>query len=180
MSQPPFQPPPQQQPMQQTPQPPPMQGKTPKQKRFGFLAMAVTALISLGVGGAVTGTGDGTTAALPAPTVTETVTEPPVEGDAEPAPTVTVTEKAEPEAKPEPKGLGEGTYQIGTDAKPGRYKTTVPGDSPNCYWERTKDDSGEFGSIIANDNANPGARVSVTLKKGEFFSSNGCGTWVRQ
>ena len=41
-----------------------------------------------------------------------------------------------------------------------------------------KDDSGELDSIIANDNVNPGARVSITVKRGEFFNSNGCGTWT--
>lgn len=175
MSQPtqPFGP---QQPQHMQP-PPPMAVPPAKQKRFGWLALILTALISLGVGGAVGGGGPGTTAAVPAPTVTETVEAP--------APEVTVTETAaapepepEPKPKPEPEGLGEGTYEVGKDVKAGRYKTTVPADSFNCYWERSKDDSGD--SIIANDNANPGARVSVTIKNGEFFKSNGCGDWVRQ
>ena len=51
-------------------------------------------------------------------------------------------------------------------------------DSSGCYWARMKDDSGELDSIIANDNVNPGARVSITVKRGEFFNSNGCGTWT--
>jgi hypothetical protein len=34
-------------------------------------------------------------------------------------------------------------------------------------------------SIIANDNVNPGARASITVKSGEFFKSNDCGTWTR-
>ena len=48
-----------------------------------------------------------------------------------------------------------------------------------CYWERLKDDKGGLNSIIANDNVNPGGRASVTLKKGEFFNSHGCGTWKK-
>ena len=75
--------------------------------------------------------------------------------------------------------IGEGTYQIGVVAKPGRYKTTVPQNSSGCYWERTKDDSGDMDSIIANDNVNPGARASITVNSGEFFKSSGCGTWTR-
>jgi hypothetical protein len=106
MSQPPFQPPPQQpQPMQQTPQPPPMQGKPPKPKRFGFLAMAITALISLGVGGAVIGSGDGTTTAEPQPTVTVTTTAPPdvVEGGSEPEPEPKPTAEKPAAWNPKPK-----------------------------------------------------------------------------
>ena len=187
--QPPYgqQPPPGSQPLGPPPQPmAPMAvpTKPAKQKQFGWVALIVTALVSLGIGGAVAGASDTSTSAQPAPTVTVTETEEAPAGEAEPAPTVTVTKttkpEPEPEPEPEPDGLSEGTYEVGVDAKAGRYKTTVPDDSMNCYWQRTKDDSGEFGSIIANDNASPGSRVSVTLKKGEFFTSNGCGDWVRQ
>jgi hypothetical protein len=64
------------------------------------------------------------------------------------------------------------------DAKPGRYKTRVPQDSPVCYWEKLKDDSGEFDSVIANGEVNAGGRVSITVKRGEFFLSEDCGTWT--
>ncbi|WP_406385246.1 hypothetical protein [Streptomyces sp. NBC_01618] len=44
-------------------------------------------------------------------------------------------------------------------------------------WERAKDASGEFGSIIANNNLNgPGC---VTLNKGEYFKTNRCAEWKR-
>jgi len=46
-------------------------------------------------------------------------------------------------------------------------------------WERLKDDRGGLNSIIANDNVNPGARVSITVKRGEFFSSKDCGICTR-
>ena len=167
-----------QQPFGQPPPPPLPIGKPSKQKRFGFVALGLTALISLGVGGIVGG-GEGATTAGPAATATVTA-------EAEPAPTVTVTETGQPERapatkpKPAPKGLAEGTYQVGVDVDPGRYTTTVPSDSFGSYWTRAKDDSGELDSIIANANADAGARVSVTLKKGEFFTSNGCGDWARQ
>jgi hypothetical protein len=54
-----------------------------------------------------------------------------------------------------------------------------PPDSSGCYWERTKDDSGDTDSIIANDTVNPGTRASITVNSGEFFKSSGCGTWTR-
>ena len=75
--------------------------------------------------------------------------------------------------------MDEGTYEIGVDAEPGRYKTRVPEDSSGCYWEKMKDDSGGFNSLIANGEVNPGGRVSITLKRGEFFNSEDCGTWTR-
>lgn len=159
--------------------PPPVAPKPPRRGAPWWLA-GLLAVLWLGSCMAYAGAGDDTAAApAPGPTVTETVEVPGASA------TETVTAKpAAPKstkpAAPEPAELGEGTYEVGVDVDAGRYKTTVPGDSLNCYWERTKDDSGDFGSIIANDNADPGARVSVTIKRGEFFTSNGCGDWARQ
>lgn len=46
---------------------------------------------------------------------------------------------------------GSGTLEVGTDVKPGTYRTT--GDSDGmCYWERAKNSSGEPEAILANDN----------------------------
>jgi hypothetical protein len=175
-NQPSFQPaqqaPPQQ--YQQQPQPP-----VKKAKRFGWVAMAITAAVALGIGGAVGSSGDGTTTAGPATTTTVTATA---------TATKTVLEESEPTEEPTTQApkptkkaapsiattMEDGTYEIGVDAKAGRYKTIA---EDGCYWERDKDDSGEFDSIIANDNVSDGARASVTVKKGEFFQSEGCGTW---
>lgn len=176
--QPPFQP--------QPFQPQPVQPQPGKRKRFGWVALIVTALVSLTIGGMIGNSGDAsTTTAQPAPTVTETETVTEEAPDPEPQPTETVTVTAKPKAEPKadtgPSAeLAEGTYEVGKDVKAGRYKTTVPDDSMNCYWARLKDDSGDFDAIIANDNASPGARVSVTIKNGEFFENNGCGDWARQ
>lgn len=73
-----------QQPPQMQPQyavAPPPAGKPPKKKRFGFLALGLSGLAGLLLGGAAFGAGDDTTVtAAPAPTVTvkatATVTEP--------------------------------------------------------------------------------------------------------
>jgi hypothetical protein len=143
----------------------------------------ITALVALGLGGLIGGAGDGTaTTAEPiaSVTVTETATETVTEtAQAKPAPTATKAPAPKNTTQPKSEStMEEGSYEIGVDAKPGRYKTRVPEDSFGCYWERTKDDSGDFDSIIANDNLNPGARASVTVKRGEFFKSNGCGTWT--
>jgi hypothetical protein len=44
-----------------------------------------------------------------------------------------------------------------------------------------KDDTGDRGTIIAQDVKQPGAKASVTIKKSDgFFETSGCGEWVRQ
>lgn len=167
--------------------PPP---KPAKRKRFGFLAVTITAAAGIAVGAMFGAAGSSassaTTAALPAPAPTVTITAPGEPGGTktvtakpEPAPTVTVT--AEPEQPAEESSvLGDGIWEVGVDVKAGRWKTIVPDDSRNCYWARHSDDSGEFESIISNGNADTGARVSITIKSGEFLELNGCGdAWKR-
>ena len=77
--------------------------------------------------------------------------------------------------------VGDGTYEVGKDLAPGRYKTAGPPTDAvikDCYWQRTKDDSGELQSIISSGDAQgPG---SVTVKAGEFFQTSGGCTWTKQ
>lgn len=79
--------------------------------------------------------------------------------------------------------FGDGTWEIGTAAglvAPGKYRTTVPQDSFNCYWERLKGTSGSFDDIIANDNVSPGTPTVVTIGATDAaFKSRGCGTWTK-
>jgi hypothetical protein len=153
--------------------------KPKKPKRFGWPILIITAVVALGVGivgGIFVGSGDDSaTTAGPTATVTATGT-----AEAESGPTASKAPTAKKTTRPEPEStMNEGTYEIGVDAKPGRYKTRVPEDSSGCYWEKLKDDSGGFNSLIANGDVNPGGRVSITLKRGEFFNSEDCGTWTR-
>lgn len=75
---------------------------------------------------------------------------------------------------------GDGTYRVGDDIKAGEYSTTVPDSSSLCYWERLKGTSGEFDDIIANGVADPGEKVTVTVKdKDKAFKSQGCGPWTK-
>ena len=159
----------------------PQQGPVPVQqqpkKRFGWPIVIVTAVVALSlggiVGGIVGGSGDGT-ATTAEPNATVTVTETADDESASKAPSPKKTTEPEPEST-----MDEGTYEIGVDAKPGRYKTRVPEDSAGCYWEKLKDDSGGLNSVIANGEVNAGGRVSITLKRSEFFLSEDCGTWIR-
>ncbi|MBT2419791.1 hypothetical protein J7F01_06080 [Streptomyces sp. ISL-22] len=70
---------------------------------------------------------------------------------------------------------GDGDFQVGTDVKPGTYRTTGNTDGM-CYWERAKDSSGEMDSLLANDNVT--GTSYVTIKAGDkLFSSSGCKDW---
>jgi len=70
---------------------------------------------------------------------------------------------------------GDGDFEVGSDIKPGTYRTTGNSDGM-CYWERAKDASGEMDSLLANDNVT-GASY-VTVKTGDkIFKSSGCADW---
>ncbi|MCX5295838.1 hypothetical protein OG898_04960 [Streptomyces sp. NBC_00193] len=149
---------------------------------FAALIVGVTIGASGGSGGSARADGKGEASAEPQPTVTVTVTASVTATPAaQPAPTMTMTETVtatpEPtkEAGPATRFAGNGEYLVGEDIKPGTYKTDGPAGSFGCYWERAKDSSGEFDSIIANNNlAGPGR---VTLRKGEVFKTTRCQEW---
>ncbi|MEW2284732.1 hypothetical protein [Streptomyces sp. NPDC047841] len=81
------------------------------------------------------------------------------------------------EAKPEKKAAfgGDGEYRVGTDVKPGTYRTTG-NDDGMCYWERAKDASGELDSLLANDNVSGTSYVTVKATD-KLFKSSGCEDW---
>ncbi|MFF3201738.1 hypothetical protein [Streptomyces sp. NPDC002962] len=155
-------------------------------RRGPALKYGAVALVSLFVGVGI-GASDGSAEAgkvatdakaEPRPTVTVTETTP---GEPAAAPTVVKTVTAQPK-KAEPAGpattfSGEGEYLVGEDIKPGTYRTAGSESEFGCYWERAKDASGEFGSIIANNNLEGPGRV--TLNKGEYFKTNRCQEWKR-
>ncbi|MEV4916191.1 hypothetical protein AB0K47_05185 [Streptomyces tirandamycinicus] len=157
----------------------------PAPGRRRWLKYGAVALVSLFIGAGIgnssgsaeTGKEAAGDEAGPRPTVT--VTETAKAADPEPAPTVTETVTAKPKKTKAPGPAtsfsGEGEYLVGEDIKAGTYKTAGPDSEFGCYWERAKDASGEFGSIIANNNLNGPGRV--TLNRGEYFKTNGCQEW---
>ncbi|MEV6662025.1 hypothetical protein [Streptomyces nigra] len=161
----------------------------PTRSRRRWLKYGAVALVSLFIGVGI-GNSDGsaesgkrTAASKTEPRPTVTVTKTAEAGTPEPAPTVTetvkVTVKPKKTKKPGPAASfsGEGEYLVGEDIKAGTYKTAGPEGGFGCYWERAKDSSGEFGSIISNNNLNGPGRV--TLNKGEYFKTNRCQKWER-
>lgn len=78
--------------------------------------------------------------------------------------------------------FGDGTYRVGPghDILPGQYRTTGSGGAgvlESCYWERNANDSGRFEAIIANDNFNGPA--SVTVRSGEYLKVSGGCLWTK-
>jgi hypothetical protein len=98
----------------------------------------------------------------------------PVGGGKLPAPATS----APPVASSPATSFGEGTYVVGTDIAPGTYRTAGPASdgSGSCYWEREKNTSGDFGSIIANNLGRGPATVTISRSDGAF-KTTGCDTW---
>lgn len=67
---------------------------------------------------------------------------------------------------PEAKIWTAGMYKVGSEIPAGSYVTTASG---HCYWERLKNDSGDFDSIIANENLSDGERGRVGVKTTDKF-----------
>jgi hypothetical protein len=70
---------------------------------------------------------------------------------------------------------GDGDFQVGSDLKPGTYRTTGNSDGM-CYWERAKDASGEMDSLLANDNVTGTSYVTVKATD-KLFKSSDCNDW---
>ncbi|MFC4608904.1 hypothetical protein ACFO9E_13905 [Streptomyces maoxianensis] len=70
---------------------------------------------------------------------------------------------------------GDGDFEVGTDVKPGLYRTSGNEDGI-CYWERAKNSSGEVDSILANDNVKGTSYVTVKASD-KIFKSTGCEDW---
>ncbi|MFE0778285.1 hypothetical protein [Streptomyces sp. NPDC058861] len=70
---------------------------------------------------------------------------------------------------------GDGDFQVGSDVKPGLYRTRG-NENAMCYWERSKDASGEPDAILANDNVTGTAYVEIKATD-KLFKSSDCETW---
>ncbi len=72
--------------------------------------------------------------------------------------------------------FSDGTYQVGTDIQPGTYRTREG--STGCYYERLSGFSGEMNDIIANNNTDAPAVVTIEPTDAGFTSSS-CGKWTK-
>ncbi|MCJ1678957.1 hypothetical protein MTF65_16755 [Streptomyces sp. APSN-46.1] len=73
-----------------------------------------------------------------------------------------------------------GMFKVGTDIAPGTYKSEGPldGGDNNCYWERDKSASHEPDSLIANENPEGSAVVTIGAKDA-YFKTTGCEVWKK-
>ena len=70
--------------------------------------------------------------------------------------------------------IKDGTWEVGADISPGTYRASGGG---GCYWEILKGPpSGDaLDNIVENDVGS--SNVIVTLSDGQWFNTDGCGTW---
>jgi hypothetical protein len=88
----------------------------------------------------------------------------------------TATPKPTGTATPSYAHFGDGTFKVGKDIQPGTYRTRVG--SLGCYYARLKGFGGTVDDIIANDNTDAPAIVTISATDVGFESQN-CGTWTQ-
>jgi hypothetical protein len=70
--------------------------------------------------------------------------------------------------------IEEGTWEVGKDIRPGTYKASG---GSGCYWAILNGPpTGDHDNI--EDNGGFTKHVVVTLSEGQWFETNGCGTWT--
>jgi hypothetical protein len=78
-----------------------------------------------------------------------------------------------PTETPNPNLITPGTYIVGTDIQPGIYKGETGIDFfDSCYWERLKDLTGSFDSIIANNNSI--GQFYIEVKQTDYALNTDC------
>lgn len=141
-------------------------------------ACAFAALVLVCGLGAAFSTSDHATSATGRPAVVVPQTHAaPVVPAAEPT-TVSPTPAAV--AKPKPQAVHVADEDtpglVGDDFPAGTYRVTQNVAGMDCYWKKSSDAEGS--DIIDND-LPQGGRPQVTLKKGQWFTSETCGTWAK-
>jgi hypothetical protein len=160
-------PPPQYTQYPQTPYPPPPMMQPPPKKRRPWLWIIVgivALIIFYQIGQAA---------------FSQTSTSTPPAGTSAPSGnTPAATQPPAPTPTPTPSfaNFGDGTYQVGKDIKAGTYRTRIG--SPGCYYARLKGFGGSIDDIIANDNTDAPAVVTIKASDKGFMSQN-CGTWTK-
>ena len=74
--------------------------------------------------------------------------------------------------------ITEGMWTVGVDIEPGTYRTKEAVSTGSCYWSIFRSGT-NGGDIIENDIVN-GGFPTVTLSEGQDFTTQRCGSWVKQ
>ncbi len=95
------------------------------------------------------------------------------------AATATVSAVPVSPAAPKPTVITDGIWTVGEDIPAGTYRPAEPIDPDAfCYWAIYK--SGTNQQNIIQNELSGGGLPKVTLKAGQDFKTERCGTWVRQ
>lgn len=150
---------------------PPLHKRYPKAFWTVFGVVGLLAVVS--VGGALSSSPESTATPGASRTTTETQTETATETETE-TETETATQLAGATGPTIP---GDGSFEVGVDIKPGKYKSPKPG-SGNCYWARLRDEDNSLNSIIDNNNSS-GPSVVTIKRTDKVFETSGCNDWVK-
>jgi len=100
------------------------------------------------------------------------------------APTTPAAEQPAPSTAaakaPAPTIAGDDVVQVGQDVPAGTYRAVEAVENDGflmCYWLKSSDAE---GTQIISNGLPQGGRPQVTLKKGQWFTSQGCPTWRKQ
>lgn len=83
---------------------------------------------------------------------------------------------AKAEQAAEANTVSDGVWTVGVDIKAGRYRAV--GVSSDCYWMISR--TGSNGDDIIENDIPGGGNPQVVLSKGQDFTSQRCGDWVRR
>ena len=142
--------------------------------------IVIFAILSLAVLGCVEETIEDSTP-TPDPTAEPRATlEPTVAPTLVSTPEPTATPTVEPTPTPTSVTIGNGSFEVGVDVQPGRYRSAGPkGVFPMCSFVRLKTAGAsmlDFEQVIDIQNVGGPAIVNIAATDGGFFSQ-GCQTW---
>ncbi len=164
-SQPPMYPP-----LSQLQMPPPqMEPQKPKSRKRLWLIIGAVVLVLIVIGAIASQAGNSSQ-----PTTTPQVTQP--AGSSQQPTTRPATPTTQPTTATYPQ-FGDGTFVVGKDIQPGTYRTREA--SSGCYYARLSGFGGTLGEIIANNNTDAPAIVTIAATD-KGFESTRCGTWTKE
>ena len=102
------------------------------------------------------------------------------EGNLAGAPPDTATPESSPEVTPAgpPVTFGDGTYRVGPDIPPGRYRANAP--SEDCEWQRLRSPDSEAADASEHEVIGEGGHFmsfADIAPEDSLFVSRSCGTW---
>jgi hypothetical protein len=148
---------------------PPAQPTAPK-ARGRVIVPILTGVVGLALGAGIGGSNGGSSSTSATSTITRTIAAPPVSG-------AKAAKSKPPAAAPAATIPGDGTFLVGSDVKPGTYRSRpAEGGGGLCYWARLADTAG--GDIIANE-LGKGSQIVTIKATDKAFKTNGCEDWTK-